>query len=125
MTIFSQYGLRLKPRAKQNLPKAFTLIELLVVILIIALLAAMLLPAFSAAKQKAYSAQCLSNLRQLGLALNAYLHDQSAYPLASSGDGLGSWQRALRPLSSESVLYCPQSLRPSPKYVSIFHTSGA
>ena len=103
----------------------FTLVELLVVIVIIALLAALILPALAAAKRKAYAVGCVSNLRQLGVALNLYVHDQDAYPLASLGDGFGAWQRALRPLASESVLYCPQPLRPSDQYVSLFHPAAA
>ena len=60
--------------------RGFTLIELLVVIAIIAVLIALLLPAVQAAREAARRAQCVNNLKQLGLAAHNYLSSTDCFP---------------------------------------------
>jgi len=73
---------------------AFTLVELLIVIAILAILAALLLPSLASARHKGWKAACLSNLRQVGIAIHAYAGDNDgripygpkAPPFTSAGN---------------------------------------
>ena len=76
--------MRLQAKERRR-PAGFTLIELLVVIAIIAVLIALLLPAVQAAREAARRAQCLNNLKQIGIAIANY---ESSFKLYPFGKGL-------------------------------------
>lgn len=111
---------RLDPRPSSSPPRlcsrAFTLIELLVVIAIISILAAIMYPVIAHAGENGKKTACMSNLRQIGLALSAYVKDSDSYlpPYTTSIDPHAERQTdrlllaALEPyIKNNDIWFCP------------------
>ena len=90
--------------------QGFTLIELLVVIAIIAILAALLLPALQSARERGRQALCMSNLKQIAVALTLYLNAHDAYYPDYGLWGADLWfTRLEKHHDNEKVLECPSA----------------
>lgn len=93
--------------------RGFTLIELMVVIAIISILASILFPVFSKAKDKARSTACLANLKQIGTAAIMYTQDwDQTFPLAwnteYNGTWVNTWRHGVQPYIDNYDIYtCP------------------
>ena len=87
--------------------RGFTLIELLVVIAIIAVLIALLLPAVQAAREAARRAQCVNNLKQIGLAVHNYQSVNQCMPPAHGTYGWNDWSAVamILPQIEQSALF--------------------
>jgi len=97
--------------AKRPHLKGFTLIELLVVIAIIAILAAILFPAFARARENARRTSCLSNLKQIGLGLAQYSQDYDSLLVPTSANSV-SWTQLIQPyVKSTQMFACPSDSR--------------
>jgi prepilin-type N-terminal cleavage/methylation domain-containing protein/prepilin-type processing-associated H-X9-DG protein len=126
----------------RNSERAFTLIELLVVIAIIAILAAMLLPALTRAKASAIQTKCLSNLKQLNLAMTLYCADNRDKTPARNSVIVGGaqmdiwwWYKELDKVyaglnrassSNDYVFQCPKDRgwAPRPQYLIPHHQNA-
>jgi prepilin-type processing-associated H-X9-DG protein len=104
--------------ARDSARIAFTLIELLTVICLIAVLAALLLPALAQAKMAAYRIQCASNLRQIGVALSCYVDDGRQYP------AFGYLRRPPAPLDPRSIFWDAKLLPYARESESVFKCPG-
>jgi prepilin-type N-terminal cleavage/methylation domain-containing protein len=105
-----RFGKRPQPGAGLRATNAFTLVELLVVIAIIVVLAALLLPVLSSAKLRAHRAQCVSNVRQLGVIGLMYASDNGKHPNYNDPNypGGGTWMGSLNVAAREKGIgICP------------------
>lgn len=115
-----------------RLRAGFTLIELLVVIAVLAVLAAILFPVFTQAREKARATACASNCRQVGMAVIMYIQDHDErLPLTSHSGIEASWLVTVQPYTRSRLLHrCPSDTstnwdRPLPGQAAVRRSSYA
>ena len=91
--------------ARVSVRRGFTLIELLVVIAIIAVLIALLLPAVQAAREAARRAQCVNNLKQIGLGVQNYESSNGCFPPGEKGCCWGTWRVFILPFVEQPAMF--------------------
>jgi general secretion pathway protein G len=102
---------------------SFTLIELLTVIAIIALIAGLLFPVMNKVRQKARLAECMNNLRQVGIAFSSYISEsQSVFPIAAMKPTVNTTEPRISDVlspyagDSDKIFRCPADTKPESSY---------
>jgi prepilin-type N-terminal cleavage/methylation domain-containing protein/prepilin-type processing-associated H-X9-DG protein len=131
------YNKTMRDNSTLNRKYGFTLIELLVVIAIIAILAAILFPVFGRARENARRTSCMSNMKQMGLAVQQYTqdYDENLLPTRVTAGYFGAgnpatnqyfhWGRLLFPYTkSEQIYVCPSNSTKRQGYTFNWHAGG-
>ena len=110
-------------RPRNNPRTGFTLVELLTVIAIIGVLVGMLLPAVQMVRESARRTHCSNNMRQLGIAIQAYHSAKEQIPPARAADSFLTWPVYLMPYMEGNNLYDQFDIQAV--YACLLYTSDA
>lgn len=107
-------GINSAQRHKSLHRRKFTLVELLVVIAIIVILAGLLMPALSKAKESSRRIVCASNIKQIGCAFYEYIGDYDSWCPWFYRSGAGWWPNQLYPYLNKQEIFCCPAHSPKP-----------